>query len=44
MGDRLATTDIGRKVGATVPLLGGKEKAGNRSNCGAQALTWNGPS
>jgi len=24
MGDRLATTDVGRKVGATVPLFGGK--------------------
>jgi len=35
MGDRLATTDMGRKEGAAVPLLGG---AGSSSN-----TMWPGP-
>jgi len=44
MGDRLATIDMGRKVGAAAAGSGGIEKVGSRSNCRAQALTWNGPS
>ena len=46
MGDRLATIDMGRKVGGGMlcPLFGGQEKVGRRNNCMAQALTWNDPS
>jgi len=30
--------------GLLCPFFGGQEKVGSRSNCKAQALTWNGPS
>ena len=41
MGDRLATIDMGQKVGGFSALFSrGQEKVGSRSNCGAQALEW----
>jgi len=34
MGDHLATVDMGRKVGAAVPVLGGGELGPHLTQCG----------
>jgi len=48
MGDHLATIDIGRKLGAPVPIfcggIGEDRKRKQLQGTLAQALTWNGPS
>ena len=44
MGDRLATMDMSREVGAAVPLFGEREvgEGRSRSNCNTKALKCNG--
>ena len=40
MGDRLATIDIGRKVGAAVPLSVGEELGPHLTQCGLSCTKW----